>query len=287
LAAPDRYAVFGHPVAHSRSPWIHERFARLTAQDLVYGALDVPPGAFATALQDFFSGGGKGLNITLPHKLAAFAAADALTGRARRAGAVNTLANRTAGLLGDNTDGAGLLQDLQANLGLVIAGQRVLLVGAGGAARGALPALLDARPAELVVVNRSADRAQALALDFAATGRVRGSALQSAVGPFDLIINATSASLAGEVPALPPGTIGDSTFCYDMAYGSGATAFMRWAHANGAAGASDGIGMLVEQAAESFELWRGVRPPTEAVLAELRRLVSAPSQPPEHDQPAR
>jgi shikimate dehydrogenase len=287
LAAPDRYAVFGHPVAHSRSPWIHERFARLTGQHLVYGSLDVPPEAFANALQEFLAGGGKGLNITLPHKLAAFAAADALTGRARRAGAVNTLANRTAGLLGDNTDGAGLLRDLQENLGIAITGRRVLLVGAGGAARGALPALLDAGPEEVLVANRSADRARALAADFAAAGPVHGCALDAAAGPFDLIVNATSASLAGEVPALPAAVVGTATFCYDMAYGSGPTAFMRWAHANGAAGASDGVGMLVEQAAESFELWRGVRPPTEAVLAELRRLVSAPAQPPEHDQPAR
>jgi shikimate dehydrogenase len=275
LGAPDRYAVFGHPVGHSRSPWLHARFAELTGQSLTYEACDVPPGEFDAALAEFLAAGGKGLNITVPHKLAAFAAAEQLTPRARRAGAVNTLAVRQEGLLGDNTDGAGLLRDLQANLGIAIAGGRVLLIGAGGAARGALSPLLAARPASVLIANRSADKAAALAREFAGEGPVTGGGLDVAGGPFDLVINATSASLAGEVPALPAGAVGAGTACYDMAYGTGPTAFMRWAAQQGAAQLADGLGMLVEQAAESFELWRGVRPPTDTVLAELRRLAAS------------
>jgi shikimate dehydrogenase len=266
----DRYAVFGHPVAHSRSPWLHTRFAELTGERLSYEGRDVPPGGFDEALAEFLQGGGKGLNITVPHKLAAYAAADHLTPRAQRAGAVNTLAVRPEGLLGDNTDGAGLLRDLEHNLGLPLDDMRILLVGAGGAARGALGPLLDARPRELVIANRHADKAHALAADFAADGNVSGIGLDEAHGPFSLVVNATSASLHDEVPALPDDTVDPGCFCYDMAYGSGPTSFMRWAATQGAAGSADGIGMLVEQAAESFALWRGVRPPTAPVLAELK-----------------
>jgi shikimate dehydrogenase len=273
LGVPDRYAVFGHPVAHSRSPWIHARFAALTGQSLSYEARDVPPNGFDAALAEFLAEGGRGLNITLPHKLAAFAAAERLTPRARRAGSVNTLAVQPAGLLGDNTDGAGLLRDLQDNLGIAVATRRVLLVGAGGAARGALPVLLDAGPRAVLVANRSPGKAVALATDFAADGPVTGAGLEAAHGPFDLVINATSASLSDDVPPLPGDVIGPATFCYDMAYGGAPTAFMRWARERGAAGVADGIGMLVEQAAESFALWRGVRPPTAQVLAELRGLI--------------
>lgn len=274
MSAFDRYAVFGHPVAHSRSPWIHTRFAELTGQRMVYEARDVAPGGFETALSDFLLEGGKGLNVTLPHKLAAFAAADFLTPRAQHAGAVNTLALQRRGLLGDNTDGAGLLRDLRDNLGVEIKARRVLLVGAGGAARGALPALLAARPREVIIANRSAVRAVALAQDCAADRPVAGVALDAVEGTFDLVVNATSASLSGSVPALPDGIVGATTFCYDMVYGVGPTAFMDWAAQRGAAGLSDGAGMLVEQAAESFELWRGVRPATAAVLTELRRLLA-------------
>jgi shikimate dehydrogenase len=272
LAAPDRYAVFGHPVGHSRSPWIHARFAVLTGQSLVYEARDVPAGDFDAALSEFLAAGGKGLNITLPHKLAAHAAATRLSDRARRAGAVNTLAVQADALLGDNTDGAGLLRDLRDNLGLDLAGRNILLVGAGGAARGVLGPLLDAGPGRVVVANRNAGKARQLAADFAAGGRVTGIGLEAVQGPFDLLINATSASLADEVPALPPDAVGPASFCYDMAYGTGPTAFMRWAAARGAARCADGLGMLVEQAAESFELWRGIRPSTTAVLAELRAM---------------
>lgn len=235
----------------------------------------MPPGGFDPALAEFLAAGGRGLNITVPHKLAAFAAAERLTPRARRAGAVNTLAVQPEGLLGDNTDGAGLLRDLLANLGVAVAGRRILLVGAGGAARGALPSLLDALPREIVIANRSADKALTLAAEFAPAGPVTGAGLAAAHGPFDLVINATSASLAGEVPALPEDAVGPATFCYDMAYGAKPTSFLRWADARGAGGVADGVGMLVEQAAESFELWRGVRPPTAPVLAELRHLLAS------------
>ena len=254
---------------------MHARFAELTGESLSYEARDVAPGGFDAALAEFLAAGGKGLNITLPHKLAAYSAAEQLTPRARAAGAVNTLAVQPAGLLGDNTDGAGLLRDLQANLGLVLAGRRVLLVGAGGAARGALPALLAAGPHEIVIANRHPAKAQELAANFSGQGNFTGISLEAAHGPFDLVVNATSASLAGKVPALPRDAVGPATFCYDMAYGSGPTAFMQWARECGAAGAADGIGMLVEQGAESFELWRGIRPPTAPVLNELRRLIAA------------
>lgn len=272
MDAPDRYAVFGHPVGHSRSPWIHARFAALTGQALRYEARDVPPGGFPAALAEFLAAGGKGLNATVPHKLAAFAAAERLTPRASRAGAVNTLAVRPEGLLGDNTDGAGLLRDLVTNLAVDPRGQRVLLLGAGGAARGALPALLDAAPRELVIANRDAGKAVALARESGDGHPVTGTALDAVSGRFDLVVNATSASLSGAVPALPETAVDPASFCYDMAYGAGPTAFLRWAAGRGAKGA-DGLGMLVEQAAESFLLWRGVRPPTAPVLAELRTLA--------------
>jgi shikimate dehydrogenase len=274
LGPPDRYAVFGHPVGHSRSPWIHARFATLTGERLAYEARDVPPGHFEAALAGFLAEGGRGLNVTLPHKLAAFAAAEELTPRARRAGAVNTLAVQADGLLGDNTDGAGLMRDLETNLDVRVADCRVLLIGAGGAARGALPALLDAGPRQIIIANRTTERALALAGAFAAAGPVTGTGLDGLRGAFGLVINATAASLAGDVPQLPDEVVGPASFCYDIAYGPGPTAFLRWAATRGAAGLADGVGMLVEQAAESFLLWRGVRPPTAAVRTELRALLA-------------
>ena len=276
MSAPDRYAVFGHPVGHSRSPGLHARFAELTGQLITYEAIDVPPDGFAAALERFLATGGKGLNITVPHKLAAFDAADVLTPRAQHAGAVNTLALQAHGLLGDNTDGAGLLRDLQHNLEIPLAGRRILLVGAGGAARGVLGPLLGAEPAVVVIANRSPRRAEELATRFASDGPVSGIALDGAQDTFDLVINATSASLSDEVPALDTRIIGARTFCYDLAYGTGLTAFLRWASAHGCAAVADGLGMLVEQAAESFELWRGVRPPTAQVLTELRDAMARP-----------
>ncbi|HLY53881.1 MAG TPA: shikimate dehydrogenase, partial [Steroidobacteraceae bacterium] len=219
----------------------------------------------------FFDRGGRGLNITLPHKVAAVEAANELTSRAAHAAAVNTLALRDDGtVLGDNTDGAGLVRDLCDNLGLVITHRRLLVIGAGGATRGILAPLLGLSPTTVVIANRTPGRAQALAAAFTDLGNTRGVGFDE-VGdePFDLVINATSASLSGDIPPLPQAAIGRGTVCYDLAYGRTATAFIDWARARGCAQALQGWGMLVEQAAESFRLWRGVRPATKAVLAAL------------------
>ena len=267
----DRYAVVGHPVAHSLSPFIHSLFARQTGQSMSYRLMDVAPEEFTRRVGAYFAEGGRGVNITVPHKTRALQLADELTERARQAGAVNTLAARPDGtLLGDNTDGAGLVQDLTHNLRLTIAGRRVLLLGAGGAARGVIAPLLAQRPQTIVIANRTAERAQALAASFAALGDVRGAGFgQIGRDEFDLVINATSASLTGELPDVPVTVLGPGTFCYDMAYGKGDTAFVRWALGRGCARAVPGWGMLVEQAAESFRLWRGVRPLTAPVLVAL------------------
>jgi shikimate dehydrogenase len=271
-ARPDRYAVVGHPVAHSRSPFIHGEFARATGQALEYGRMDVLPEHFASEVNAFFAGGGRGLNVTVPHKEAAFALARTRTPRAARAGAVNTLLPAEGGgLLGDNTDGAGLVTDLEANLGLRLAGQRILILGAGGATRGVLAPLLARTPAALAIANRTASRAHALAGAFADLGPVTGGGYGEVDGGrWDLVVNATSASLAGEVPPLAPAAIDARTTCYDMAYAREDTPFTRLARERGAAAVHMGWGMLVEQAAEAFMLWRGVRPATAAVLARLR-----------------
>ncbi len=268
----DRYAVMGHPVAHSKSPFIHARFAEQTGQAMTYEAIDVAPGEFARAVAAFRDSGGRGLNVTLPFKEDAWRLVDVRSARAERAGAVNTIWFEDHGAHGDVTDGAGLVHDLVVNHGAILEGRRILLLGAGGAARGVLGPLLDARPARLVVANRTADRARALARAFAADGPVHGGGLDAlgAEGAFDLIINATSASLAGEMPPLPDTVLGPATWCYDMVYGDAPTVFMEWARGRGAALALDGLGMLVEQAAESFALWRGVRPQTAPVIAALR-----------------
>ncbi len=273
----DRYAVVGHPVSHSRSPFIHERFARQTSQSMRYELIDATAAQFDEQVKRFFAEGGKGLNVTLPHKQSAAILSDELTPRASVAGAVNTLALRADGrLLGDNTDGAGLARDLLNNLGVTIAGRRVLLLGAGGAARGVLAPLLGLKPSELLIANRTADRARELAAGFAAQGDARGCGFAEVRGgPFDLIINATSASLASDVPPLPPGVVGMRSFCYDMAYGREDTSFVRWAQGQGAARTAMGLGMLVEQAAESFHLWRGVRPDTASVVAALKAELAA------------
>jgi shikimate dehydrogenase len=271
---PDRYAVIGHPVQHSRSPFIQARFAAQTGQSLVYTTIDATPERFEPAVREFLAAGGKGLNVTTPHKQAAARLAGELTPRAQRAGAVNTLAVRDDVLLGDNTDGAGLTRDLIANHQVAIDGQHVLLLGAGGAARGVIAPLLDLQPAQLTLVNRDVGRAQALVELFSGhagfRGVLRARGYDELRGPApDLVINATAASLAGDVPPLPAGSVDAHTTCYDLAYGRGGTAFTRWAQANGCTRAITGIGMLVEQAAESFALWRGLRPDTAAVLGEL------------------
>jgi len=270
--APDQYGVVGHPVAHSWSPFIHGIFARETGQSMVYRLYDFTPEDFRDRVLEFFLGGGRGLNVTLPHKIAAAEVANELTPRAARAQAVNTLSLQADGtLLGDNTDGAGLVHDLCDNFNVVITRRRILIIGAGGASRGVLAPLLALEPVELVIANRTEERAQSLANEFSDLGAVSGVGFRYVSGgAFDVIINATSASLSGDVPAVPPSVVGPETVCYDMAYGKTDTAFIQWALARGCTHAIQGWGMLVEQAAESFRVWRGVRPPTGPVLTALK-----------------
>lgn len=265
----DRYAVVGNPIGHSRSPVIHRLFAEQTGQALIYEKMLVEQGAFAEDVSAFFALGGSGLNVTLPFKEEAFRFADALSGRAEIAGAVNTLMLRPDGtVFGDNTDGAGLVSDLLAQ-GWQLAGSRVLLLGAGGAARGVIQPLLEQHPANLVIANRTPEKAHAIANAF--SGRIEASDYASLAGrSFDLIVNATSASLAGELPPLPAGLVSSATCVYDMMYGAAPTPFLLWAREQGAVRLADGLGMLVEQAAEAFYLWRGVRPQTPQVIQALR-----------------
>jgi shikimate dehydrogenase len=262
----DHYAVFGHPIAHSKSPHIHAAFARQTGQDMTYEAILAPLDGFAASVAAFIAAGGRGANVTVPFKEEAFELASRLSPRAERAGAVNTLAFDANGILGDNTDGAGLVADLTRNLHCTLAGTRILLLGAGGAARGVIGPLLDQRPATLVIANRTVSRAQELA-DLFDRG-VLACGFDAVNTPFDLVINATAASLAGELPPLSPGIFTVDTLAYDMMYGRD-TPFLGFARAEGAATA-DGLGMLVEQAAEAFHRWRGVRPDTAPVIAALR-----------------
>jgi shikimate dehydrogenase len=265
----DQYGVVGHPVNHSWSPFIHGLFARQTEQSLVYRLYDIPPQQFRASVLEFFAKGGRGLNITVPHKEAAAELANDLTARAERAGAVNTLMLQDDDrLLGDNTDGAGLIRDLTVNLNVPITNRHILVLGAGGAARGVLAPLLSERPADILIANRGADRAVNLASTFGDLGVVRGCGFTAVPAqPFDLVINATSAGLAGGVPEVPAEIVGRDTVCYDMTYGKSDTPFVAWAQRHGCMQAHKGWGMLVEQAAESFALWRGVRPDTAPVLA--------------------
>jgi shikimate dehydrogenase len=273
-SGPGRFALFGHPVGHSWSPFIHGLFARQFDHVVDYKLQDVGPDRFRHALINFFVEGGGGANVTLPHKPAAAEIVNDLSARAERARAVNTIVRRSpTELFGENTDGVGLVTDLMRNLGIRIAGARVLILGAGGATRGVLAPLLEEEPREIHVANRTPDRARALAEEFSDLGEVSASGFEEIEDrPWDLVINATAASLAGEVPELPPAIVGGETVCYDMAYGRGDTVFMRWAHERGAARACKGWGMLVEQAAESYLLWHGVRPETKPVVAALERL---------------
>jgi shikimate dehydrogenase len=284
MSSIDLYALIGEHIGHSRSPLIHALFAKATQQAMQYGLIEVGVAGFAIAVREFMNGGGRGLNVTVPHKQMALQLADTLTPRARRAGAVNTLARGLAGgtdtaVLGDNTDGAGLVRDLTINLSCTLHGARVLLLGAGGAARGVIAPLLESGVASLVIHNRHSARAQELAQEFADLGPVRPAPAGTAGGdrsaPYDLIINATSASLHGELPSIAAGAIGTQTLCYDCAYGERDTVFVSWARNAGAARATMGLGMLVEQAAESFALWRGLRPDTAPVLEALRLPVGA------------
>jgi shikimate dehydrogenase len=268
----ERYAVIGYPVTHSWSPFIHGMFAKQTEQSLTYSRLEIPPAELEEQVATFFANGGRGLNVTVPHKQAACLLTRARTQRAEIAGAVNTIAVQDGGLLGDNTDGAGLVADLSRNLGLALQGTRILLLGAGGAARGVLGPLLDTAPDYLEIANRDGSRATRLATEFTALGDVRGCGFDAitSTGHFDLVLNATSASLQETIPPVPPSVIGPTTLCYDMAYGKGDTVFTRWARNAGAGRAETGWGMLVEQAAESFFLWRGVKPDTKPVLEAVK-----------------
>ena len=270
----DKYAVVGNPVAHSVSPQIHAAFARQTAQDLDYVRLLVPRDGFAACIADFRARGGKGVNVTLPFKLDAYRLATRLSERAEQAQAVNTLKFENEAILGDNTDGAGMVRDIETNLGFAIPGKRVLLMGAGGAARGVLLPLLEKRPAALVIANRTLEKARALTQHFARWGECAACGYAGLAGrQFDLVINATSASVSGELPPLPDNVFARGALAYDMMYGKEATAFMRFTAKHGAR-VSDGTGMLVEQAAESFFVWRGVRPQTAPVIAMLKGVNS-------------
>ena len=265
----DRYAVIGNPIAHSKSPEIHAAFARATAQHVEYGRLLAPLDAFGATVAAFRAAGGRGLNVTVPFKGEAYRLATERSDRARAAEAVNTLAFDGARIFGDTTDGVGLVRDIGTNLGVEIAGARVLIAGAGGAARSVLPPLLEARPEAVIVVNRTPERAVELERQFG--GRVQAVAFAMLPRqPFDIVINATSAGLAGELPPLEAGVFARGALAYDMTYGKGAAAFLMLAREAGATRLVDGLGMLVEQAAESFCIWRGVRPDTAPVLASLR-----------------
>jgi len=266
----DAYVVIGNPIAHSKSPEIHACFARQCDQPLSYERLLAPVHGFKASVQVFMRQGGRGANVTVPFKLDAHDLADTLSPRARLAGAVNTLKFEHGRIHGDNTDGAGLVTDITVNAGQDLAGRRILLLGAGGAARGALLPLLEQGPAELVIVNRTRARADELATRFAEYGPLRSAALDQLEGPFDLIVNATSSSLNDDLPPLPSSVMGTQTLVYDMMYGRQPTPFMQFAQQHGAT-ARDGLGMLVEQAAEAFLLWRGVRPDTAEVFDLLRR----------------
>jgi len=270
----DRYAVFGNPVSHSLSPTIHARFAELMGERLVYEKVLAPVDGFAASVRAFFEAGGRGCNVTLPFKVDAFEFAATRSERATLAGAANFLAARDAGVHADNTDGAGLVTDLESNVGVPVEGARVLMLGAGGAARGVIAPLLARKPARLVIANRTAAKALDLARHFATLGVVEGVALAAIPeARYDLVINATSTSTRGEALELPAHALARDALAYDMAYGPAANAFVARARAAGAR-ACDGLGMLVEQAAESYALWRGARPPTAPVLAELRARAS-------------
>jgi shikimate dehydrogenase len=267
----DRYAVIGNPIAHSKSPEIHAAFARQTGQDMSYERILGPLDGFPGTVDAFRAAGGRGMNVTLPFKLQAFAYSQRQTPRAEAAGAVNTLRFDDGSILGDNTDGAGLANDLTRNLGVGLAGARILLVGAGGAAQGVILPLLEHRPACLVIANRTPEKAVSISSMFRDCGPVSACGLAELRGQcFDLVVNATSAAIGGAAPDLCPDVFASGAFAYEMMYGKGETPFLSLARDAGASGWADGLGMLVEQAAESFLLWRGVRPDTRPVLTMLR-----------------
>ena len=267
---PDRYALFGHPLAHTKSPMIHGAFARDTGQDLSYEAIEAPVGGFAAAVDAFRARGGRGINVTQPFKVDAFEYATELCARAKAAGAVNCMKFEGARAIAENFDGVGLVNDIERNLGFALAGKRVLMMGAGGAARGAVLPLLSGGPALFAIANRTIAKAKSLGRHFAGHARlVTGGYGDFGDEPFDVVINATSASLRGELPPLDPRVFAVGGLAYDMVYGKGMTPFLRLAWNAGAGRLADGVGMLAEQAAEAFEWWRGVRPPTAPMIRKL------------------
>ncbi len=266
----DQYVVIGHPIEHSKSPQIHARFAQQTGQDIRYDKLLAPLDGFEPAVRRFIAAGGRGANVTVPFKLDAFALAETRSTRAEAAGAVNTLSFDGGRIIGDNTDGVGLVRDIVVNAGVPVAAKRILLLGAGGAARGVLLPLLEQAPAQIVIANRTLSRAEELVAQFAQpAGRLAAANFHDLEGAFDIVINATSASLSAELPPVPATVFASNSFAYDMMYGAQPTVFMQMAAAHGAA-VRDGLGMLVEQAAEAFFVWRGVRPDTAPVYQWLR-----------------
>jgi shikimate dehydrogenase len=276
----DQYAVIGNPIEHSKSPWIHAKFAEQTGEPVEYGRILGPLNGFEREVKNFVASGGRGMNVTVPFKLEAHALADSLSPRAAAAGAVNTLAFGPDGVRGDNTDGVGLVRDIEVNLGVSLKGARILLLGAGGAARGVVLPIFDRAPAALTIVNRTAAKAHQLVEQFAQNAaecgvRFAGGGADSAeAGRYDVIVNATAGSLDAALPDCDDSAFGAGTLAYDMMYGAQPTVFMQHASKLGAR-ASDGLGMLVEQAAESFFIWRGVRPDGGAVLRELRATLAA------------
>lgn len=272
----DRYAVFGNPIAHSKSPQIHTEFAQQTEQDLSYKALLAPVDAFAESFNEFLQQQGKGANITVPFKQDAYERAESLTPRAQRAGAVNTLWQDEQGVVhGDTTDGVGLVRDLTQNQQLDLKGKHILILGAGGAVRGVIEPILAEQPAQLVIANRTVSKAEQLAELFADFGAIVGCGFADLSGQqFDVVVNGTAASLAGDLPPLPDDLLAEGAACYDMMYSKETTVFNLWALDHGAAKAIDGLGMLVEQAAESFKIWRGVQPKTDQVMAQLREALN-------------
>ncbi len=272
----DDYAVMGNPISHSKSPSIHTLFAEQTQQSILYTAIHVDLGGFKQAVGNFTASGGKGLNITVPFKQEAWALVTERSERAERAGAVNTIKIENDKLFGDNTDGVGLVNDLTLNHEIELQGKSILLMGAGGAARGVLVPLLKQNPCSLFIANRTPDKAKDLADDFSDTGDVSGGGYDAiAELTFDVVINATAASLQGDLPPLPDTLLNNNASCYDMMYSAKATPFMEWSAKHKAKKILDGLGMLVEQAAESFYIWRNVKPETKMVIEQLRKELQA------------
>jgi shikimate dehydrogenase len=270
----DQYAVIGNPIGHTKSPLIHGLFAQETGQDISYSAIEgpiEPADAFAETVRTFIAVGGRGMNVTAPFKLQAFAIADERSERAALAGAVNAMKFKNGRIIAENFDGVGLVRDIEVNLDQPMAGKRVLVLGAGGAVRGALLPFIAARPAQLVVVNRDVRKAEALVEQVASSSPLIACGYREldGMGQFDLVVNATSASLTGQLPAVPPDVFSSAGTAYELAYGKGLTPFLRLARNAGVRGIADGVGMLVEQAAEAFEWWRGVRPQTHAIIDRL------------------